>query len=214
VDLVSSLPAFVLAVALISVSPGPAMALIIRHAALRGTGGAVPVVLGLEAGLYVWALIAGVGFAALVAASEVAHLVLRVVGAAVLLALGLRAWRAAWRVERQPDTMGERVSPPGHRRWWTAFAEGLLVQLANPKAAVLVLALYPQFVPVDGPVLATTALLGLVQIALETGLYLALAAGVARAGTWFRRPLVRRRLEAVCGTVPVALGLRVAMASR
>jgi threonine/homoserine/homoserine lactone efflux protein len=53
-----------------------------------------------------------------------------------------------------------------------------------------------------------------VQTALETGLYLALAAGVARAGSWFRRPLVRRRLEAVCGTVLVALGLRVAMASR
>jgi threonine/homoserine/homoserine lactone efflux protein len=95
VDLVSSLAAFVLAVALISVSPGPVMALVIRHAALRGTGGAVPVVLGLEAGLYVWALIAGAGFAALVAASEVAYLVLRVVGAAVLLALGIRAWRAA-----------------------------------------------------------------------------------------------------------------------
>jgi threonine/homoserine/homoserine lactone efflux protein len=213
VDLVSSLPAFVLAVVLISVAPGPAMALVIRRAALRGTGGAVPVVLGLEVGLYVWALLAGAGFAALVAASEVAYLVLRVVGAAVLLALGVRAWRAAWRVERQPDTVGEPVLPPGHRRW-TAFGEGLLVQLANPKAAVLMLALYPQFVPVDGPVFATTALLGLLQVALETGLYLALAAGVDRAGAWFRRPRIRRRLEAVSGTVLVALGLRVAISSR
>jgi threonine/homoserine/homoserine lactone efflux protein len=214
VDLVSSLPAFVLAVVLISVAPGPAMALVIRRAALRGTGGAVPVVLGLEVGLYVWALLAGAGFAALVAASEVAYLVLRVAGAAVLLALGVRAWRAAWRVERQPDTVGERVLPPGHRRWWTAFGEGLLVQLANPKAAVLMLALYPQFVPVDGPVFATTALLGLLQVALETGLYLALAAGVDRAGSWFRRPRIRRRLEGVSGTVLVALGLRVAISSR
>ncbi len=58
-DLVSSLPAFVLAVVLISVSPGPAMALVVWRAALRGIGGAVPVVLGLEAGLHVWALLAG-----------------------------------------------------------------------------------------------------------------------------------------------------------
>ncbi|MGR6964173.1 LysE family translocator [Geodermatophilus sp. URMC 61] len=213
-DVASSLPAFVLAVVLISVSPGPAMALVIRRAALRGTGGAVPVVLGLEVGLYVWALLAGAGFAALVAASEIAYLVLRVVGAVVLLVLGIRAWRAAWCVGRQPDTAGERVSSAGHRRWWTAFGEGLVVQLANPKAAVLMLALYPQFVPVDGPVFATTALLGLLQVGLETGLYLGLAAGVARAGSWFRRPRIRRRLEAVSGTVLVALGLRVAVSSR
>jgi threonine/homoserine/homoserine lactone efflux protein len=76
------------------------------------------------------------------------------------------------------------------------------------------IAFYPQFVPADGPVFATTAVLGLLQITLETGLYLALAAGVARAGDWFRRPRIRARLEAVSGTVLVGLGLRVAMSSR
>ena len=211
VDVVSSLPAFVLAVLLISASPGPAMALIVRRAALRGLPAAVPTVLGLELGLYVWALVAGAGFAALVAASEVGYLVLRVVGAAVLLVLGVRAWRAAWR-----DAGDEAASPvrPTTRGWWAGFGEGLLVQLANPKAAVFMLAFYPQFVPAEGPVFATTALLGLLQITLETGLYLALAAGVARAGDWFRRPRVRRRLEAVNGTVLVALGVRVAVSSR
>ena len=93
-DLTTSLPAFVLAVVLISASPGPAMALILRRAALYGFRGAVPAVLGLELGLYLWALAAGAGFAALVAASEAAYLVLRVLGAGVLLYLGLRAWRA------------------------------------------------------------------------------------------------------------------------
>jgi threonine/homoserine/homoserine lactone efflux protein len=94
VDVVASLPAFVLAVLLISASPGPAMALIVRRAALRGGRGAVPTVLGLELGLYAWALFAGAGFATLVAASEVAYLVLRVVGAAVLLHLGVKAGSA------------------------------------------------------------------------------------------------------------------------
>ena len=211
-DVLTSLPAFVLAVLLISASPGPAMALIFRRAALRGLRAAVPTVLGLELGLYLWALFAGVGFAALVAASEVAYLVLRVVGAAVLLVLGLRALRAAWRDEGAPMD-AEPAPAVGRRRWWGAFAEGVVVQLANPKAAVFMIAFYPQFVPADGPVFATTALLGLLQITLETGLYLALAAGVARAGSWFRRPRIRRRLEAVSGTVLVGLGLRVAASS-
>jgi threonine/homoserine/homoserine lactone efflux protein len=215
VDVVASLPAFVLAVLLISASPGPAMALIFRRAALRGLRGAVPTVLGLEAGLYVWALFAGAGFAVLIAASEVAYLVLRVVGAAVLLYLGFRAWRAAWVSRRDGAAVaGEELPVLGGRRWWTSFGEGVLVQLANPKAAVFMIAFYPQFVPADGPVFLTTALLGLLQITLETVLYLALAAGVARAGAWFRRPRTRRRLDAVSGTVLVGLGLRVAASGR
>jgi threonine/homoserine/homoserine lactone efflux protein len=213
VDVLASLPAFVLAVLLISASPGPAMALIFRRAALRGLRGAVPTVLGLELGLYVWALFAGLGLAALVAASEVGYLVLRIVGAAVLLVLGFRALRTAWRA-RDGSAEAPDETPPARRRRWSAFAEGVVVQLANPKAAVFMLAFYPQFVPADGPVFATTALLGLLQITLETGLYLALAAGVARAGAWFRRPRIRRRLEAVSGGVLVGLGLRVAAAGR
>lgn len=93
-DLIATLPAFLLAVLLISASPGPAMALILRRAALRGTRAALPTVLGLEAGLYLWAMAASAGLAALVAASELAYTVLRVVGAGVLLLLGLRARRA------------------------------------------------------------------------------------------------------------------------
>jgi threonine/homoserine/homoserine lactone efflux protein len=212
VDVLPSLPAFVLAVLLISASPGPAMALIFRRAALRGLRGAVPTVLGLEVGLYVWALFAGAGFAALVAASEVAYLVLRIVGAAVLLVLGFRAWQAAWRGRGAP--VAAETAPADRRRWWGSFTEGVVVQLANPKAAVFMIAFYPQFVPADGPVFATTAVLGVLQITLETGLYLALAAGVARAGGWFRRPRIRARLEAVSGTVLVGLGLRVAVSGR
>jgi threonine/homoserine/homoserine lactone efflux protein len=215
VDLHTSLPAFVLAVLLISASPGPAMALIVRRAALRGLRGALPTVLGAELGLYVWALFAGAGFATLVAASEVAYLVLRVVGAAVLLCLGIAALRSAWR-ERRAGGAGEpaeAVPVPG-RRGWVSFGEAVVVQLANPKAAVFMIAFYPAFVPADGPVFTTTAVLGLLQITIETGLYLALAAGVARAGAWFRRPRIRARVEAVSGTVLVGLGIRVATTAR
>jgi threonine/homoserine/homoserine lactone efflux protein len=51
-------------------------------------------------------------------------------------------------------------------------------------------------------------------VAIELCFYFLLAAFVARAGAWFRRSTVRRRLEAVSGTVLVGLGLRVAASSR
>ncbi|SFT35677.1 Threonine/homoserine/homoserine lactone efflux protein [Geodermatophilus amargosae] len=212
-DAIPSWPAFLLAVVLIAASPGPAMALILRRAALGGFRAAVPTVLGLELGLYAWALLAAAGFAGLVAASEVAFLVLRVVGAAVLCWLGVQALRAAW-CERSAGRSGTTALPSSRRGGWAGFGEGVIVQLANPKAAVFVIAFYPQFVPADRPLFATTAVFALVQVALETVLYLLLAAGVARAGTWFRRPRVRAWLEGVSGTVLVGLGLRVAVTSR
>ncbi|HEX4977070.1 MAG TPA: LysE family translocator [Nocardioides sp.] len=214
----STIATFVVAVLLISASPGPAVALILRRAALRGFRGAVPTVLGLELGLYLWALAAAAGFAALVAASEAAHLALRIVGAGVLLYLGMRSLGSAWRERRSAgvDPAEDVTTDSGddRREWRRAFAEGVVVQLANPKAAVFMLAFYPQFVPADQPLFTTTAWLALLQVVLETGLYLALAAGVARAGSWLARPPVRRRLEATMGAVLVALGVRVALVSR
>ena len=213
VDLVALMPAFVVAVLLISASPGPAMALIFRRAALTGFSGAVPTVLGLELGLYVWALCAAAGLAAIVATSQVAFVVLRVVGAAFLIYLGVRAWRTAWR-SRTAESGPEDAVAVTRDGWWKAFGEGTLVQLANPKAAVFMVAFYPQFVPADRPLFATTAVLALLQVAIEVVFYLSLAAVVGRAGAWFRRATIRRRLEAVSGTVLIALGVRLATTTR
>lgn len=212
-DIVASLPAFLLAVVLISASPGPALALITRRAALQGARGALPTILGLEAGLYVWALLAGAGLAALVAASETAYLVLRVVGAAVLVGLGVRAWRSAW-AERIDASGGVEVAPRQRRNAWFAFGEGAVVQLANPKAAVFMFAFYPQFVPADRPLLQTTALLALLQVAIEICLYGGFALAIGRAGAWFRRRTIRRRLDAASGTVLIGLGVRMAVSQR
>lgn len=215
-DLVGLLPAFIVAVVLISASPGPAMALILRRAAVRGFAGAVPTVLGLEAGLYLWALFAAAGLAALVAASQIAYLVLRVVGAGFLLYLGITAWRSAWR-SRGNDTassLGERSPGDSPTGWARAFGEGALVMLANPKAAAFMIAFYPQFVPAGRPLFATTAVLAVLQVAIEIVLYLTLAAAVGRASGWFRQAKIRRRLDAISGTVLVALGVRMATESR
>ncbi|MEV0700468.1 LysE family translocator [Saccharopolyspora sp. NPDC050389] len=211
-DLLPVLPGFLVAVLLISASPGPAMALIFRRAALHGFGSAVATVLGLETGIYLWALAAGAGLAALVAASEAAYLILKVAGAALLLYLGVRSWIAAIRARGAAEEA--QVPVPMARSWWRIFGEGLVVQAANPKAAIFMFAFYPQFIPADRPLLGTTAVLALIQVALETVFYLVLAASVSRAGAWFRRAKIRRRLEAVSGTVLVGLGLRVAVESR
>ena len=209
---ITLLPAFLLAVVLIAATPGPAMVLILQRAGAHGFRAAIPTVRGLELGLFLWALAAGTGMAALVAASETAFLVLRVAGAIFLVYLGLKAIRSGWRLRGRDgvEALPRVDAPRGHR----AFTEGLIVQLANPKAAVFLFAFYPQFVPADGPVLLATVTLGVIQVSLETALYLGLAYAVGSASAWFSRRSVRRRLDYVSGAVLIALGARVALTSR
>lgn len=203
-----NLPAFIVAVLVIAATPGPAVALILRRAGIHGFRAAVPTVIGLELGLYLWALAVGLGLAALVTASETAFLIWRVLGALFLIYLGLRAIRSGWALRNSPDDDPlPPVRPSGH----SAFAEGLLIQLANPKAAVFMFAFYPQFLPADSLTLQSAATLGLVQVMIELPLYLGLAGVVGWASAWFSQTRVRRRLEFISGSVLIALGLRVAV---
>ena len=203
-----NLPAFVVTVLVIAATPGPAVALLLRRAGLHGFRAAVPTVLGLEAGLFIWALAVGLGLATLVTASQTAFLVWRVVGALFLVYLGLRAIRSGWRLRGHlPADPLPGTPSSGH----TAFGQGVLVQMANPNAAVFLFAFYPQFLPADALTFRSAAALGVIQVVIELPLYLAFAALVGRASSWFSQTRVRRRLEYLSGGVLVALGLRVAV---
>ena len=230
-ELIAVLPGFLLAVLLISASPGPAIAVILRRSATLGGRAALPLVAGIEAGLFTWAVLAAVGLSALLAVSEVAYTALKVVGAGFLIVLGVLALREAvrerGRAKAEDQGSPERPDPadaapvvprgvlpavngrpaPGPRR---LFAEGMATNLANPKAAIFMIAFFPQFIPAGYPVLPTTLALATLQVTVEFTLYALLALGVGRARRVFTRPRVRVALEAASGTVLIALGLRVA----
>jgi threonine/homoserine/homoserine lactone efflux protein len=208
--LLHQLPTFLGAVLLIASIPGPAVALLIRRCAMGGFRAGVPIVLGLETGIYLWIIAAGAGVAALVAASHVAYTVLRVAGAIVLAVLGIQALRAARRGEYD-QLPAARLVPRGRGG---GYAMGVITNLANPKAAVFAFAFYPQFIPHGYPVLPTAAILGLLQITVETALYLGFAALIGRARQWFNRARVRRLLDTLCGMVLIGLGIRVAAESQ
>src|SRR3954468_8129659 len=120
---------------LVSVTPGPATALVVRSAALRGRREAMLTTLGNSTGIVLWALASVLGISALVAASETAFVGLKVVGAVVLVVLGVQALR------------GGRRSQVAGRGGGAPYRDGLITSFANPKLAVFFVALFPQFVP-------------------------------------------------------------------
>ena len=96
----------------------------------------------------------------------------------------------------------------------TAFRQGVISDLSNPKMAIFFPSLLPQFVPSGAATFSAFLLLGAV-FALMTFAWLVLyATVVARAGDFLRRPSWRRTIEGVTGTVLIGLGLRLAAEQR
>jgi threonine/homoserine/homoserine lactone efflux protein len=200
--------AFLVAVTLGAMVPGSTTALVIRQSAVAGVRATVPLVVGVEVGLYTWVVASALGVAAVVAASTTAYTVLRVVGAAVLVVLGVQAWLASRRIRE--DTPVD-VRPMASGRWWQAGTTGALTQLSNPKVAVFMVAFFPQFVPAGSEILLTTLLLGVLQVVVDGGWFLLVAVFVGRARRLLAKAAIRRGLERATGTVLIALGVRMAL---
>jgi threonine/homoserine/homoserine lactone efflux protein len=196
--------AFFAVAALVIVTPGQDTALTVRNSLLGGRRGGTFTAAGVAAGQAVWTLAASAGLAALLVASEPAFLAVKVLGAAYLVFLGAQSIVHAVRGHAQvTTTRGKELTPRA------AFRQGLVSNLGNPKMAVFFSSLLPQFVP-GAPTFASLFALGIVFCAMTFAWLSLYAAIIERAGAVLRRPRVRRWLDAVTGTVLVALGLRVA----
>ncbi len=191
---------------LVIATPGQDTALTIRNTLAGGRRSGVFTAIGVSAGQAVWTLVTSAGLAAVLVASERAFHALKLVGAAYLILLGAQSLLAVLR--REPRThlrrrTEERATPA------VALRQGLLSNLGNPKMAVFFASLLPQFGGSEHA-FASLLALGLLFAALTLAWLSLYAAAVASAGDLLRRPPVRRTLDALLGTVLVALGLRLA----
>ena len=209
---------------LLTLSPGPDMALMLRNV-LRGGGRVVfATTLGTCLGLLFWAAASSLGIAALMASSAELFTLLRLVGAAYLVWLGAGALRTAWEGDRAFRAEAEAVAPaaaagsgPGAAPLrapltrTAAFRNALVANLFNPKIGVFYATLLPQFIPPGFPALGASLILASIHAA-EGIVWLSLYGYLlARFGDHLLRGRGRRILESVSGTVLLALGARVAL---
>jgi threonine/homoserine/homoserine lactone efflux protein len=203
-----ALATFTPAAVLIILLPGPDTLVTVRSIVRGGRRSGVACAAGILLGLTVWVAAAALGLAALLRASEVGYAVLRVAGAAYLLWLGLQSLRS---LRRGP--VPAEAGPPRRGLLGTGFGAGLVSNLLNPKVGVFFVTFLPGFVPHGYPVGATSVLLGAVFVALSV-LYYAVLVGLAgRVTGWMSSARIRRRLDAITGTVLVGFSIRLAVES-
>jgi threonine/homoserine/homoserine lactone efflux protein len=197
--------------AVVIVTPGPDTALTIRNTLLGTRRTGVATAFGVVTGQALWTIAASAGIAALLVASEPAFVAVKFAGAAYLVFLGGQAlWHA---VRRGGDPHQARGGASRRRdlRPKTAYRQGLLSDLGNPKMAVFFASLLPQFAPGGPAAFGTLLLLGGVFAAMTFGWLALYATVVARAGDLLRRPRVRRAVEGVTGALLLGLGARIAV---
>jgi threonine/homoserine/homoserine lactone efflux protein len=199
----AQLVAFCGVVSLGAMSPGPDFAVVVRRAALGGRAEGMAAATGVATGVFLWAVAAAAGVAALVATVPVLLTTIRYAGAAYLAYLGIRALLAAAR-----PVAADPGAPPASTGG--AFRDGLLCNALNPKAAVFFLALLPQFLPTHPGVLDTLAL-SLVAVAVTVVWFGTVANLVAVFRRLFARSPVRRTLDGLSGAALLGLGARLAL---
>jgi threonine/homoserine/homoserine lactone efflux protein len=201
---------FLAVVAVLTLAPGPDMALVLRNGVRGGAGVAWWTGLGCCTGISVYAAAPAVGLAAVLAASATAFTVVKLVGAAYLVHLGAMA---LWHSRRHPGASApeEAVVPavPGRT---TAFRQGLVSNLLNPKIALIFLTLIPQFVSPGEPA-STTGVLAAVFLGVAVLWWRVFSLAVGALGRVLSRERVRTAVERVTGAVLIGLGVRVALTS-
>ena len=90
----------------------------------------------------------------------------------------------------------------------------MISDLGNPKIAAFFTSLLPQFAPTSGPTFLTMLGLGFLFCGMTFAWLTAYAVVITKARTLLSRPRIRRALDAVMGTVLIALGLRLATEPR
>jgi threonine/homoserine/homoserine lactone efflux protein len=195
-------------IALLTITPGADMAMVSRSVFLGGRRAAFATTLGIAAGCMLWAIASAAGVAAILAASETAYDALRLVGAAYLVWLGLQSlWAAARGYGGEPLARGAEKPAGSLRR---PFRQGLLTNLFNPKIALFYTTFLPQFIRPGDPVLLLSIGMATVHVVLGIVWLSTYAWLLDRAVETFKSSRLRRTLDALTGSVLVALGIRVA----
>jgi threonine/homoserine/homoserine lactone efflux protein len=197
---------FVVAALALLIVPGPAVLYIVARSIQQGRRVGLASVVGIHVGTLVHIAAATLGLSALVVSSAVAFTAVKIAGAVYLVALGL------WTLfSRRAET---EVALGGERSLRRAFAQGIVVNVLNPKTAIFFLAFLPQFVDADAAhPAAQIAFLGVLfaLLGLVTDSLWALAAGTAGGVLRRSRRFVRTQ-RYVTGSVYIGLGAATALA--
>jgi homoserine/homoserine lactone efflux protein len=196
--------AFLLITAILVVTPGPIVTLVIATGATQGTRAALITVAGTTLGTALVITATGLGLNVVIRYTAEIFEILRWVGAGYLVWLGIQSWRHA------AGATAAVALPRGH----VHFRRGFMVAASNPKTIAFFTAFLPQFIDPQYPAGFQLAVMCAVSVPMA-GLSDAswgIAAGLGRG--FFQRRANAKWLGRISGVTLIGGGIWLSLARR
>ncbi|MEH6632331.1 MAG: LysE family translocator [Halopseudomonas aestusnigri] len=142
-----------------AISPGPGVFLALSNTIRYGGRATIWSAAGNALGLMILGLATAVGLGALMVTSAIAFTVLKFIGAGYLIWLGIKTWRDKSTMVQNSD---DAATPKKHK----LFSTALFVSVTNPKAIVVIIALFPPFMSSEGNAVLQATILSITYAAL------------------------------------------------
>ncbi len=197
---------FLIAITLLTISPGVDTLLVMRNTARGGWKDGLVTSLGICSGLFVHAAVSAVGISVILLQSAWAFNALKFAGALYLIWLGIQSIRNLKALPMdQVRGVGARTTS-----WTRSIREGLLSNVLNPKTIVFYMAFLPQFIsPTQSPMVQSLFMagihfvIGLVWLGILTVVVCRLKSFGASSG-------IEKWVQGVTGGVMILLGIKLA----
>ena len=195
---------FIITSTILIMAPGPDFIYVTTRGIADGNRAGVLSAFGISAGLLVHTLFAALGLSAVIQTSRVAYLIIKYLGAAYLLFLGIKSMLS----KSNGSAQANATYKPG-----SAFQQGILTNVFNPKAIITFMAFLPQFVRADisHPIFQFT-LLGLTLAVIAAMWFAVVGYFAGFFGNILRQNrVIQQGIKYVSGSVMILLGLRLAI---
>lgn len=189
-------------------TPGPAVLFVLSQALARGTLSSLWSNAGILAGNSIYFILSASGLGAILLASYDLFSAVRWIGAAYLVWLGITAFIGKSPVLSVSSNGAEHANGP------RILANGLILQLSNPKALVFFTALLPQFVDPAHGVARQVAILAITSVTIEFFVLAGYGALAGRMTHLASRPRFAKLTNRVAGTMLITAGVGMASVKR
>lgn len=187
-----------------AMSPGPSLAVVVRHTLAGGSAAGIQVGLahGFGIALYAVAVVSGLGL--LITTSPLLFQGLQWAGAGFLGYLGIQSLRSAAKASQpNPAEAGNGEPTSGN-----PIVHGFTVALFNPKVAIFFLALFSQFLD-PGASLPEKAGMVALMGSVDAAWYCSVSAMLGNRRLLPRLQAARRPIDRVFGVILLLLALRI-----
>jgi homoserine/homoserine lactone efflux protein len=191
----------------LSLTPGPAVLLVMSQGLRAGARASFLGTLGIIAGNAVYFTVSALGLGALIMTSAVLFGAIKWAGAAYLIYLGVKLVRESRYATCQVPS---EMVVSRHR----LFRQGLLTQLANPKAIVYFTALLPQFIDPESGLALQLVVLGATSVLIEFPILVGYGVLAHHGGHLLRHGRAARWIDRLAGTLLIGAGIKLAFVRR